>query len=154
MFTFLALGDSYTIGELQPLHESFSYQAVQLFRAKNLDFSAPEIIAKTGWTTDDLLNHIKSIKLSKQYDLVTLLIGVNNQYQGRIVENFIPELNSLIEIAIEKAGNKKFEIVEFEGLNHFFQTAKTGSSLEYPEIAETISPKVLDKVSSWIIALK
>lgn len=110
MFTFLALGDSYTIGELVPLHESFPYQAVQLLRDKNLNFSAPEIIAKTGWTTDELLNHINSIKLNQQYDLVTLLIGVNNQYRGRIVENFIPELNSLIEIAINKAGNKKENI--------------------------------------------
>lgn len=111
MFTFLALGDSYTIGELQPLHESFPYQAVQLFRNKNLNFSAPEIVAKTGWTTDELLNHINSIKLNPQYDLVTLLIGVNNQYRGRIVENFIPELNSLVEIAINKAGNKKENVV-------------------------------------------
>lgn len=59
-----------------------------------------------------------------------------------------------IKKSLEKAGNKKFEIVEFDGLNHFFQTAETGSSMEYPEITETISPKVLDKVSSWIANLK
>ena len=107
MQTFLALGDSYTIGELVPLHESFPYQALQLLRDGNLEFSAPEIVAKTGWTTDELLNHISSIKLSDQYSIVTLLIGVNNQYRGRSVESFIPELNSLIEIAINKSGNKK-----------------------------------------------
>lgn len=110
MYNFLALGDSYTIGELQPLHESFPYQAVQLLRSQNLDFNAPEIIAKTGWTTDELLNHINSIKLNTSYDLVTLLIGVNNQYRGRSVESFIPELNSLIEIAIDKAANKKSNV--------------------------------------------
>ena len=107
MQTFLALGDSYTIGELVPLHESFPYQALQLLRDGNLEFSAPEIVAKTGWTTDELLDHISSIKLSDQYSIVTLLIGVNNQYRGRSVESFIPELNSLIEIAINKSGNKK-----------------------------------------------
>lgn len=106
MQTFLALGDSYTIGELVPLHESFPYQVLQLLRDGNLEFSAPEIVAKTGWTTDELLNHINSIKLNIQYDIVTLLIGVNNQYRGRSVENFIPELNKLIEIAINKSGNK------------------------------------------------
>jgi alpha-beta hydrolase superfamily lysophospholipase len=59
-----------------------------------------------------------------------------------------------IKKSLEKAGNKNFEIVEFKGLNHLMQTAKTGNPAEYAEIEETISPKVLDKVSSWVLALK
>ncbi len=59
-----------------------------------------------------------------------------------------------IKKSLTKAGNKKFEIVEFEGLNHLFQTAKTGNPSEYGQIDETFSPKVLDKISSWILALK
>ena len=59
-----------------------------------------------------------------------------------------------IEKALEKAGNKNFETVEFEGLNHLFQTAKTGNPSEYGQITETFSPTVLDKISSWILSLK
>ncbi|WP_226063255.1 alpha/beta hydrolase family protein [Kaistella polysaccharea] len=59
-----------------------------------------------------------------------------------------------IRKSLTKAGNKHFEIVEFEGLNHLFQTATTGNPSEYGQIEETFSPKVLDKISSWILALK
>lgn len=59
-----------------------------------------------------------------------------------------------IKSSLTKAGNKKFEIVEFDGLNHLFQTAKTGNPAEYGQIEETFSPKVLDKISSWILQLK
>lgn len=105
MISYLALGDSYTIGEMQPLHASFPYQLVQLFRSAGIGIHAPEIVAKTGWTTDELTSHINSIKLNNSYDLVTLLIGVNNQYRGRTVDNFIPELESLIQFALSKSSN-------------------------------------------------
>ncbi|QOW10757.1 alpha/beta hydrolase [Kaistella flava (ex Peng et al. 2021)] len=59
-----------------------------------------------------------------------------------------------IKKSLTKAGNKKFEIEEFEGLNHLFQTAKTGNPAEYGQIEETFSPKVLDKISSWILGLQ
>ncbi|MCD8540698.1 MAG: alpha/beta hydrolase [Leadbetterella sp.] len=59
-----------------------------------------------------------------------------------------------IKKALEKGGNKRFEVVEIEGLNHLFQTAKTGSPAEYSEIEETISPKVLEKISTWVLGLK
>lgn len=59
-----------------------------------------------------------------------------------------------IKKSLTKAGNKNFEIVEFKGLNHLFQTAKTGSPAEYGQIEETFSPKVLNKMSSWILSLK
>ena len=59
-----------------------------------------------------------------------------------------------IKKSLTKAGNKNFEIIEFEGLNHLFQTAKTGSPAEYGQIEETFSPKVLDRMSSWILSLK
>lgn len=59
-----------------------------------------------------------------------------------------------IKKSLTKAENKKFEVLEFEGLNHLFQTAKTGNPSEYGQIEETFSPKALDKISSWILALK
>ena len=82
-YTYLALGDSYTIGEGVPLYDSFPYQAVQLLRKSGRSFHAPEIVAKTGWTTDELSAGIAQMKLQPAYDLVSLLIGVNNQYRGR-----------------------------------------------------------------------
>jgi lysophospholipase L1-like esterase len=111
MKTFLALGDSYTIGEQVLLTESFPYQTVQLLRKKNIEIAAPEIIAKTGWTTDDLNAAIQENIFLKQYDFVSVLIGVNNQYRGRAVEEYETEFNFLLEQAIVFAGNKSTNVV-------------------------------------------
>jgi lysophospholipase L1-like esterase len=110
MKTFLALGDSYTIGEQVLLTESFPYQTVQLLRNKNIYITAPEIIAKTGWTTDDLNAAIQENIFLKQYDFVSLLIGVNNQYRGRAIEEYETEFNFLLEQAVELAGNDSTKV--------------------------------------------
>lgn len=111
--TWLALGDSYTIGEQVPLHESFPYQALQLLRQtapgaesrqEGWQYAAPEIIAKTGWTTDELNDHINQCIFSDPYDIVTLLIGVNNQYRGRNWYEFKIEFMHLLQRAIDFAG--------------------------------------------------
>lgn len=102
--SYLALGDSYTIGELVPIFDSFPYQTVQLLRKKGIDIHAPEIVAKTGWTTDELNDHIMQIQLREKYDLVTLLIGVNNQYRGRNWYEFKLEFINLLQKAIVFAG--------------------------------------------------
>jgi lysophospholipase L1-like esterase len=104
-YTYLALGDSYTIGEQVPLYESFPYQTIQLLRKKGMAFHAPEIIAKTGWTTDELLEGIARTKLLPAYDYVSLLIGVNNQYRGRSAEEYAAEFENLLQKAIAFAGN-------------------------------------------------
>ena len=106
MKTFLALGDSYTIGEGILLKDSFPYQTVQLLRQQNFEIAAPEIIAKTGWTTKDLLEGISNTKLLAQYDFVSLLIGVNNQYDGVAFEDFEKEFELLIQKSIELANKK------------------------------------------------
>jgi lysophospholipase L1-like esterase len=109
-YTFLALGDSYTIGEQVQLNSNFPYQTCQLLRKKFKDihlFTAPEIHAKTGWTTDELSAHLKQQILLPKYDFVTLLIGVNNQYRGRSVENFSIEFEALLQQAIQFAGGNK-----------------------------------------------
>jgi lysophospholipase L1-like esterase len=102
--SYLALGDSYTIGEQVPLFESFPYRLVQLLRNRGLPFHAPEILAKTGWTTDELASAIDIYSFLPCYDLVTLLIGVNNQYRGRSAEDFDKEFVSLLKKAIDFAG--------------------------------------------------
>lgn len=102
--SFLALGDSYTIGEQVALHESFPYQALQLLRKAGHTFYAPEIVAKTGWTTDELNEQINCTTLLPSYDVVTLLIGVNNQYRGRHWYEYKIEFMHLLQRAITFAG--------------------------------------------------
>ncbi len=99
---YLALGDSYTYGEKVPPVESFPYQIVQKLRAENLEAAAPEIIAMTAWTTADLLDHLSRYKTRKSYNLCSLLIGVNNQYQGLAMDKFYTEYTQLVDYALQK----------------------------------------------------
>lgn len=96
----LCLGDSYTIGEGGPLHQSFPYRLVQLLRKNGHLFHAPEIVAQTGWTTFELAEYLIHHALEPQYDFVTLLIGVNNQYRGLPVEDFAEDFEYLLKKAI------------------------------------------------------
>lgn len=100
MYSYLAIGDSYTIGEQVPLHENFPFQTVQLLRAKKLQVADPMIIATTGWTTDELAAAIREKNIQESFSFVTLLIGVNNQYRGRSVENYKEEFTQLLNQAI------------------------------------------------------
>lgn len=111
IFTYLALGDSYTIGESVLLYKSFPYQVVHILRKKGLNFSAPEIIAKTGWTTDELKNGLNEHYPLPQYHIVTLLIGVNNQYRGRPVEEYKLEFETLLKQALLHANGVKERVI-------------------------------------------
>jgi lysophospholipase L1-like esterase len=110
-YTYLALGDSYTIGESVPANENFPNQTVQLLRKAGFDFQLPEIVAKTGWTTDELQTAINNHHFFPSYDFVTLLIGVNNQYRGRTIENYKQEFESLLKQAVRFAGNKTSHVI-------------------------------------------
>jgi len=103
MISLLALGDSYTIGEGVPLYDSFPYQAVQLLRKAGKPFYAPEILARTGWTTDELAAALSHTQWLPGYDFVTLLIGVNNQYRGRAREEYGRQFEELLQQAIRLA---------------------------------------------------
>jgi lysophospholipase L1-like esterase len=107
MKTFLALGDSYTIGEQVLLKDSFPYQVVQMLRKNDFEINAPEIIAKTGWTTANLLKGISITKLLLKYDFVSLLIGVNNQYDGVAFSIFEKEFEELILKSISLTNNSE-----------------------------------------------
>ncbi|WP_246535260.1 SGNH/GDSL hydrolase family protein [Litoribacter ruber] len=110
--TYLALGDSYTIGEGVEEHERFPNQAVAMLREKGYDFEDPKIIATTGWTTDELQKGISEANIEGQtFDLVTLLIGVNNQYRGMDLDNYREEFTQLLEQAIGFAGGKKENVL-------------------------------------------
>ncbi|ALO14615.1 GDSL-like Lipase/Acylhydrolase [Salinivirga cyanobacteriivorans] len=108
---YLALGDSYTIGERVSEQKRFPVQLVDTLRVYWLDVNDPEIIATTGWTTDELAAGIEEANITGPYDLVTLLIGVNNQYRGRSVENFREEYVELLEQAIAFAGGHPEKVV-------------------------------------------
>lgn len=101
---FLALGDSYTIGE--SVHEAERWPSILIdsLRERNLKCEAPKIIAVTGWRTDNLRDAIAKENLREEYTLVSLLIGVNNFYQGKSVENYKPEFEQLLKTAIALSG--------------------------------------------------
>ena len=101
-YSYLALGDSYTIGEQVNLVQSFPYQAVHLLRKAGHNFCAPEIIAKTGWTTDELKHAIDETELLTTYDFVSLLVGVNNQYRGLSGDDFRGHLRCLLEWGLDR----------------------------------------------------
>ncbi len=100
MYSYLALGDSYTIGEQVPIHDNFPNQTVQLMRRQHFDVADPVIIATTGWTTDELAAAIREHNIRETFSFVTLLIGVNNQYRGRSIDNYRQEFIQLLDQAI------------------------------------------------------
>ncbi|MCX6337492.1 MAG: GDSL-type esterase/lipase family protein [Bacteroidetes bacterium] len=100
----ICLGDSYTIGESVALYAGFPYQTIQLLRSAGLHFHAPEIIAKTGWASFELAEHLVKLQLNDSYDFVSLLIGVNNHYRELDVESFSEDLSFLIKKAIHLTG--------------------------------------------------
>lgn len=104
--TYLALGDSYTIGESVPETDRFPSILVQELKKKDLHFETPTIIAKTGWTSGELITAIEDANIQRNFDLVTLLIGVNNQYRGLSVEDYRVELRKLLRQAMVFAANK------------------------------------------------
>jgi len=108
---FLALGDSYTIGESVAVNDRWPNQLALKLRDAGIDIASPEIIAKTGWTTDELSSAIDAAKPHGPYALVTLLIGVNNQYRGHDAEQYRKEFAVLLQQAIGFAGGEPKRVV-------------------------------------------
>ena len=107
MLHLLALGDSYTIGEAVPPEQRWVEQWAGLMQAEGHAIARPvRVIAQTGWTTDELAQAIIEAEPIGSWDLVTLLIGVNNQYRGRDLENFRREFNTLLDTASAAAGHR------------------------------------------------
>ena len=106
---YLALGDSYTIGEAVPELQSYPYQLVNLLGTNNYKVNTPTIIARTGWRTDQLIDAIATSGISdKKYDFVTLLIGVNDQYQNVSPESYRTKFIKALSLALSFAnGNAK-----------------------------------------------
>ena len=96
-FSFLALGDSYTIGEGVNENERWPNQFIEVAYENGLDFAKPKIVAETGWKTYDLLNAISQTNFTQKYDYVSLLIGVNNQFNSRSIDEFEEDLSKLMD---------------------------------------------------------
>jgi len=104
--TYLALGDSYTIGESVSEYERWPVQLADRLRDDKIAVAAPDIIARTGWTTAELQEAIQQSGNQKTYDLVSLLIGVNNQYRGQSQDRYRTEFRTLLQTAIRFAGKR------------------------------------------------
>jgi lysophospholipase L1-like esterase len=103
--TYLALGDSYTIGQSEPQSVSYPYQLTDSLNTNGFKVQIPTVIATTGWTTDDLINAISASGITgKKYSFVTLLIGVNDQYQGLSIDNYKVKFAQVLNEAIAFAG--------------------------------------------------
>lgn len=109
--TFLALGDSYTIGEGVPVAASWPVQLAVRLRGEGIDVAAPRIVARTGWTTDELSAAMDATSFEPPYALVTLLIGVNNQYRGRPLDEYRGQFRALLHRGVALAGGVASHVV-------------------------------------------
>lgn len=108
---FLALGDSYTIGESVEPTERWPFQLTEILKNAGYNYSQLKIIAQTGWTTNELKAAINAQNIQQKYDLVTLLIGVNDQFRGRDVESFRIEYIDVLNMAIALADGQPENVV-------------------------------------------
>ncbi|HEY2346816.1 MAG TPA: GDSL-type esterase/lipase family protein [Xanthomonadaceae bacterium] len=111
MHGFLALGDSYTIGEAVGEHDRWPVQLVARLRALGVTLDDPQIIATTGWTTDELSAAMDRSHFDPPYALVTLMIGVNNQYRGRDLHEYAEQFDALLARAIHLAGDDATRVI-------------------------------------------
>ena len=110
-YSMLCLGDSYTIGQSASVQDRFPNQAVSVLKSKNIFFSEPKIIATTGWTTDELANAIRADNDKNFYDIVTLLIGVNNQFRGGDTGEYRKQFVDLLHTSIQFANGKANHVI-------------------------------------------
>lgn len=108
---YLALGDSYSIGEGVPESGRWPVQLAARLRDEGIALDDPTIVATTGWTTDELAAAMDSTTFAPPYDLVSLLIGVNNQYRGRSADEYRDEFQRMLERAIALAGDRARHVV-------------------------------------------
>ena len=102
----LCLGDSYTVGEGVPAEDSWPFQLVHALRKRDVPVAPPVVVAKTGWTSEELLAAMEQASLEPPYAMVSLMVGVNDQYRGRSVADYTCDFESLLSQAIALAGGR------------------------------------------------
>lgn len=108
---YLALGDSYTIGQSVDASERWPVQLVKRLREDGVIISEPEIVARTGWTTGELAQGIARVNPSGPFDIVTLMIGVNNQFRGLAIEQYRQEFSALLLQSVQFAGAEPSHVI-------------------------------------------
>ena len=130
---FLALGDSYTIGESVDGKSAWPYQLSELLQDKAIRVGKTQIIAKTGWRTDDLIDKIKSTELHSDFNLVAILIGVNNQYQSKPFSQYENEFPVIFELALQKCNHDSSRIFIVSIPDYYYTpfglTSKKGNTI-------------------------
>jgi lysophospholipase L1-like esterase len=106
-YKYLALGDSYTVGQSVPTDQRFPVQTTLLLSRQHITIQQLTVIATTGWTTGNLISSLNGNNPGNNFDFVTLLIGVNNQFQGRTKEEYRTEFTNLLNRSIGYVGNRK-----------------------------------------------
>lgn len=107
-YSFLALGDSYTIGEGLEVEQSWPFQLTDRLRERGYKVAPPKIVARTGWTSRDLIRNIDAeIGVHRDFHLVSILIGVNNQYQGKPRTEFEEDLREIFRKAISHSKTRE-----------------------------------------------
>lgn len=145
---FLALGDSYTIGESVAELQRWPVQLIQALKADGYTCYSPETLAVTGWTTDDLKKALAGSALPKDYNLVSLLIGVNNQYQGKSAADYQTDFEALLDLAIQHGGGDHSRVFVLSIPDYGFtpfgqaQQAKTSAEIDaFNAINRSVSKK-------------
>ncbi|HYG37911.1 MAG TPA: SGNH/GDSL hydrolase family protein [Cytophagales bacterium] len=110
-YNFLALGDSYTIGESISEDQRWYLQLIDSLKEAGVPIKESDVIAQTGWTTGELTDAIEQSGNQKKYDIVSLLIGVNNQYRGQSIETYKNEFRELLNTAVNFANSKKQHVI-------------------------------------------
>ena len=152
---FLALGDSYTVGEGIFLEESWPYLLAQRLTSSGFPCSPPEVIAKTGWSSDELLAGIEAANPQGPYDIVTIMIGVNNQYRGWSPEAMCKDVRATLWKAIDLVGERQNRIFVISipdwGMSPFGQTKNPDEIT--PDIllfSEMIAIEARRRRTNWI----
>jgi len=149
---YLALGDSYTIGESVPAAARWPAQLVEQLRQRGVVMDDPRIVAVTGWTTDELSAGMDQASLNPTYDLVSLLIGVNDEYRSYPIDDYRHRFAALLQRAVALAGNRPQRVIVVSipdwGTTPFARSDSRGSTQiaaeldAYNAIAETESARV------------
>ena len=145
---YLALGDSYTIGQSVDIDERYPIQLQNRLVADSTIIDTTIIIAKTGWTTSNLKNAIANANLTDTFDLVSLLIGVNNQFQNKPIDEYEIEFEELLNTAIEFAGNSKENVFVLSIPDYAFTPFGNGNPTISTEIDDFnfVNKKITDSL--------
>ncbi|MEJ8801490.1 SGNH/GDSL hydrolase family protein [Pontibacter sp. H249] len=136
-YTYLALGDSYTIGESVAEADRWGVLLAGLLRENGLDVGNPYTIARTGWTTSELSSAIKKEGLTQEFDLVSLMIGVNNQYRKQSINTYRSEFRELLQKSISLTKGDPANVIVLSIPN--WGTTPYGSNFNREQIAEEIA---------------